>query len=147
MRQAKQGDTVQVHYRGSLEDGTVFDSSEGAEPIEFTIGEGQVIPGFENAIVGMAAGDTKRETIPVNDAYGERRDDLVFRVGRDQMPPDEDIEVGDTLRVGFPDGRTAAVQVAEVSDATVTLDANHPLAGQTLIFDLTLVGFSSGLVS
>ena len=140
MQQAKQGDTVQVHYKGSLEDGTVFDSSEGAEPLQFTIGSGDVIPGFEEAIVGMSAGDQKRQTIPADQAYGARREELVFQVEREQLPPNSDVSVGDYLRIGFPDGRTAAVQVAEMDDASVTLDANHPLAGKTLVFDLTLVG-------
>lgn len=139
MQQAKQGDTVHVHYKGSLEDGTVFDSSEGSEPLQFTIGSGDVIPGFEEAIVGMSLGDQKRQTIPADEAYGARRDELVFQVEREQLPPNSDVSVGDFLRIGFPDGRTANVQVAGLDDASVTLDANHPLAGKTLIFDLTLV--------
>lgn len=137
--QAKQGDTVHVHYKGSLEDGTVFDSSEGSEPLQFTIGSGDVIPGFEEAIVGMDLGDHKQTTIPADQAYGARREELVFQVEREQLPPNSDVSVGDFLRIGFPDGRTANVQVAEMDDASVTLDANHPLAGKTLVFDLTLV--------
>lgn len=138
-QQAKSGDTVHVHYKGSFEDGTVFDTSEGSQPLQFTIGAGDVIPGFEEAIVGMAQGDQKRQTIPADQAYGERREELVFEVEREQLPPNSEVAVGDYLRIGFPDGRTAAVQVAEVGDASVTLDANHPLAGKNLIFDLTLV--------
>jgi peptidylprolyl isomerase len=136
---AKSGDTVHVHYKGTLNDGTVFDSSEGGEPISFTLGEGQVIPGFETAVQGMDVGDTKTQRIASDDAYGPRRDELVFRVGRDQLPPGQDIEVGDTLRVGFPDGSSAAVQVVAMDDQAVTLDANHPLAGHDLTFDLTVV--------
>ncbi len=139
MQQAKQGDMVHVHYRGTLEDGTVFDSSEGGDPISFTVGSGEVIPGFEEAIEGMAAGDRKTQKIEVDEAYGERREELVFTVGRDQLPPGDEIEIGDMLQVGFPDGSSAAVQVAAMDDASVTLDANHPLAGKVLTFELELV--------
>ena len=143
MQQAKKGDTVHVHYRGTLTDGTEFDSSAGGDPLVFTLGEGQVIPGFENAIEGMSTGDKKTELIPVDEAYGERREELVFTVGRDQMQGNE-VEVGDMLEVGFPDGSAAAVHVAAVSDETVTLDANHPLAGKDLTFELELVGIDAG---
>lgn len=138
MTQAKRGDTVHVHYRGTLDDGTEFDSSQGSDPIVFTIGAGQVIPGFEDAIEGMAPGDKKTERMEAGNAYGDRREELVFTVGRDQMPEGE-VEVGDMLRVGFPDGSNAAVQVTEVDDKSVTLDANHPLAGKPLTFELELV--------
>ena len=137
--QAKRGDTVHVHYRGTLDDGTEFDSSQGSDPIVFTIGAGQVIPGFEDAIEGMSAGDRKTERIEAGNAYGERRDELVFTVSREQMPEGTDVEVGDMLRVGFPDGSNAAVQVAAVDEQSVTLDANHPLAGKNLTFELELV--------
>ena len=139
MQQAKRGDTVHVHYRGTLDDGTEFDSSAGAEPIVFTLGSGEVIPGFEEAIEGMEAGQKKTERIDVENAYGDRRDELVFTVTRDQMPEGSDIEVGDMLRVGFPDGSSAAVQVAALDGDSVTLDANHPLAGKALTFELELV--------
>lgn len=142
MDKAKQGDTVQVHYTGTLEDGTVFDTSEGGEPLEFTIGTSQVIAGFEEAIVGMSIGDRKREVIAAERAYGEHEEELMFTVGRDQLPDGSDVAVGDTLRIGFPDGQTAAVQVAEMDGKSLTLDANHPLAGKTLIFDLQLVGIT-----
>lgn len=138
MTQAKRGDTVHVHYRGTLDDGTEFDSSQGSDPIVFTIGAGQVIPGFEDAIEGMTPGDKKTERMEAENAYGDRRDELVFTVGRDQMPEGE-VEVGDMLRVGFPDGSNAAVQVTGVDDKSVTLDANHPLAGKPLTFELELV--------
>ena len=137
--QAKRGDTVHVHYKGTLDDGTQFDSSEGSDPIVFTIGAGQVIPGFENAVEGMATGDRKTERIEAENAYGEHRDELVFTVPRNQMPEGTDVEVGDMLRVGFPDGSNAAVQVAAVDEQSVTLDANHPLAGKDLTFELELV--------
>jgi peptidylprolyl isomerase len=139
MSQAKRGDTVHVHYRGTLDDGTEFDSSAGGEPIAFTLGSGEVIPGFETALEGMAPGDKKSERIEAGNAYGARSDELVFTVGRDQIPPGSDVEVGDTLQVGFPDGSNAVVQVTAMDDKTVTLDANHPLAGQALTFDLELV--------
>lgn len=139
MQQAKTGDRVRVHYRGTLEDGTLFDSSEGSDPIAFTIGAGEVIPGFERAVEGMATGEKKKEKIDAENAYGERRDELVFTVPKEQMPEGTDVDVGDMLRVGFPDGSSAAVQVAGVEPDAVTLDANHPLAGKELTFELELV--------
>lgn len=139
-QQARRGNTVHVHYKGTLDDGTVFDSSEGGEPISFTLGAGEVIPGFETAIEGMATGERKTERIDASNAYGERRDELVFTVGKDQMPEDGEVEVGDVLRIGFPDGSTTTVQVAKVEGDSVELDANHPLAGKALTFDLELVG-------
>lgn len=139
MPQAKRGDTVHVHYRGTLDDGSEFDSSAGGEPIVFTLGAGEVIPGFETAIEGMNTGDKKTERIEANDAYGDRREELVFTVPREQMPEGGEIEVGDMLQVGFPDGSSAAVQVAGVETDSVTLDANHPLAGKDLTFELELV--------
>jgi peptidylprolyl isomerase len=139
MQQAKQGDVVYVHYRGTLDDGTVFDSSEGSDPISFTVGSGEVIPGFEQAIEGMSAGEKKTQKIEAENAYGDRREELVFSVGRDQLPPGNDVEVGDMLQVGFPDGSNANVQVAAIDDSSVTLDANHPLAGKALTFELELV--------
>ena len=137
--QAKKGDTVSVHYKGTLDDGTIFDSSEGGDPISFTLGDGQVIPGFEEAIEGMSVGDEKTQTIESEDAYGPHRDELVFRVPRAQMPDSSDVEVGDMLRLGFPDGTSAAVQVADMDGESLTLDANHPLAGKDLTFELRLV--------
>ena len=137
--QAKRGDKVKVQYTGSFEDGTVFDSSRGEDPLEFTIGDGEVIPGFEEAVIGMSAGDEKRETVIPERGYGDRHEELVFTVGRDQLPPGSEIEVGDMLQVGFGDGRTANVQVLGVTGESLTLDANHPLAGRTLLFELQLV--------
>lgn len=139
MQQAKRGDTVSVHYKGTLDDGTVFDSSEGGDPISFTIGGGEVIAGFETAVEGMSIGDEKTQRIDSEDAYGPHRDELIFRVPREQMPDGSEVEVGDVLRIGFPDGSTAAVQVAQMDDASLTLDANHPLAGKDLTFELRLV--------
>jgi peptidylprolyl isomerase len=142
MSQAKRGDTVHVHYRGTLDDGSEFDSSAGSEPLVFTIGAGEVIPGFETALEGMATGEKKTQHIPAADAYGERREELVFQVGREQMPEGE-VEVGDMLRVGFPDGSSANVQVTAMDAEGVTLDANHPLAGKNLTFELELVQIGS----
>lgn len=137
--QAKRGDRVQVHYTGRLDDGTEFDSSADSDPISVTLGAGEVIPGFENALEGMSVGDKKTERLEAENAYGEHSEDLVFKVGREQLPDDAEIEVGDMLRVGFPDGSTAEVQVLEMDDQSVTLDANHPLAGKALTFDLEIV--------
>ena len=136
--QAKRGDTVHVHYRGTLDDGTEFDSSEGGEPISFTIGGGEVIPGFEQAIEGMSPGEKKTQRMEPANAYGEHRDELVFTVSKEQMPEGE-LEVGDMLQVGFPDGSSSAVQVSAMEGETVQLDANHPLAGKPLTFELELV--------
>jgi FKBP-type peptidyl-prolyl cis-trans isomerase 2 len=139
MAQAKNGDTVKVHYTGRLEDGTVFDTSTDRDPLEFTIGERQVIPGFEDAVVGMTAGDSKTVQIPVDQAYGPHHAELVFEVGREALPDRLEPEVGQHLQLRRPDGQLVAFTVTEVDDANVTLDANHPLAGKELTFDLQLV--------
>ncbi len=136
MSKATQGNTVRVHYKGTLDDGTVFDSSEGIDPIEFTLGEGIVIPGFEDAVVGMHPGETKTIKIPSDEAYGGHREDLVVKVPKAALP--EGVSVGTRLEAGDP-GATFEVTVVEIGDETATLDANHPLAGQDLTFDLTLV--------
>ncbi len=139
MAQAKEGDTVKVHYTGKLGDGTVFDTSEEQTPLEFTIGSGQIIPGFERAVVGMEPGETKTATISPEEAYGQHREDMTLAVERGQFPEDINPEPGQQLQVQQPDGRTAIVVVSDVSESTVTLDANHPLAGQPLTFDIELV--------
>jgi peptidylprolyl isomerase len=139
MSQAQSGSTVKVHYTGTLEDGTQFDTSHGREPLELTVGEGSVIPGFESAIVGMAAGDTKEVTLEPGDAYGDRHDQLVQTIGREQIPPELELEVGQQLQVKAPDGNVVVVTVADVADDSVTLDGNHPLAGKTLNFEIQLV--------
>lgn len=139
MKKAQKGDTVEVHYRGTLEDGEEFDSSRGGDPIEFTIGAGQVIPGFENAVTGMSVGETKQEKVDADDAYGEREEDLVFEVDRTSMPIGEDVSVGDILQLTFPNGETAPVRVAALNEKSVMLDANHPLTGKTLVFELELM--------
>lgn len=139
MPQAKSGDTVRVHYKGNLEDGTVFDSSEGRDPLEFTIGGGQIIPGFDQAVVGMSPGDTKTEHIPCDQAYGPRRAEMMVEVERSMVPDGMEIEVGQHLELQGSDGSLVPVCVAEISETKVKLDGNHPLAGKDLIFAIELV--------
>ena len=139
MAEAKPGDTVKVHYRGSLEDGTVFDTSHGRQPLEFTIGEGQVIPGFEGAMVGMDPGDSKSVTVEPQAGYGERRRELVVDVERDRFPADLEVEVGRQVQVHQKDGSPRVATIARVDDDSVTLDVNHPLAGKDLTFDIELI--------
>jgi len=135
---AKRGQKVRVHYTGTLDDGSVFDSSHGGEPLEFTLGSGQVIPGFDEAVADMRVGDSKSVTIPADQAYGPHRDELRLAIGRDQLPDEMVPQVGQTLQMS--DGRqTFPVTIHEVRDDQVILDANHPLAGKDLTFDLTLV--------
>lgn len=139
MQQASTGDTVQVHYTGKLDDGSVFDSSRGREPLEFTVGAGQVIAGFDGAVAGMAPGDEKTVKIPAEEAYGSPREELRFTVPRGQFPDDIEPRIGQQLQMS-QNGEVAIVTVAAVSDDGVTLDANHPLAGRDLTFELELVG-------
>ncbi|RJQ53167.1 MAG: peptidylprolyl isomerase [Actinobacteria bacterium] len=139
MEQAKQGSVVKVHYTGKLKDGTVFDTSQEGTPLSFRLGEGQIIPGFEKAVEGMQPGQTKTTTIPVDEAYGPYREDLRLRVKRDQFPPNLQPEVGQHLQVSLDNGETLDVTVSEVGGETVTLDANHPLAGKDLVFDIQLL--------
>jgi peptidylprolyl isomerase len=138
MKQASTGDTVHVHYRGTLNDGTEFDSSAGRDPLQVTLGQGQVIPGFENALMGMAEGDTKTVTLPPEEAYGEKQPGLVHAVERSQIPPEIQLEVGGMLSASDPQGRQMQLTVVALEGDTVTLDANHPLAGQALTFELTM---------
>lgn len=140
MSVAKSGDTVKVHYTGKLEDGTEFDSSVGAEPLEFDLGAAQVIEGFENAIIGMKEGETKTVVIPVEQAYGPINEEYVLKAPRDKMPPDLDPFVGLQLLMPVPNAEPVPVIITEVSDVEITLDANHPLAGKELTFELELVG-------
>jgi len=138
MAEAKAGDTVRVHYTGTLGDGSEFDSSRGREPLEFTVGEGQVIPGFDEAVTGMQPGEEKRVTIPADEAYGQRRPEMVGSIRREQFPPGIRPAVGQQLQMS-QQGHTFVVTVTGVSDDEVTLDANHPLAGEDLTFQLELV--------
>jgi peptidylprolyl isomerase len=139
IQQAKTGDTVKVHYTGRLQDGTVFDTSVGSEPLEFTLGQGQIIPGFEQAVIGMQVGESKTVTIPVDQAYGPRRDDMILEVSRDELPDDLEPTVGLQLQMNQGDGGIMIVTITEVSETTIKIDANHPLAGQDLVFDIELV--------
>lgn len=138
MAEAKNGDTVRIHYTGTLNDGSVFDSSEGEEPLEFTLGSGQVIPGFEQAVEGMQPGDKKEVKIASDDAYGARNDEWVLVVERENFPEHIEPEVGQQLELSQA-GQSFTVTVTDVTDDNVTLDANHPLAGQDLTFALELV--------
>lgn len=140
MQKVKDGDTVKVHYHGKLTDGTTFDSSEGREPLSFEVGSGQVIPGFNEGVTGMEVGEKKTITIPSDQAYGEKRDDLLMEFPLDKFPPDLKPEVGMALNMSNQEGHQFPVMITEVRDESVILDANHPLAGKDLVFDLEVVG-------
>ncbi len=139
MAQAKHGDTVKVHYTGKLEDGTVFDSSENRGPLEFTIGEGKIIPGFERAVVGMSPGESKTEKVPADQAFGPYREELILEVDRQQIPADMKLEVGKRLQFRYANGRATQGLVTDISESKVKLDANHPLARNDLIFNIQLL--------
>ncbi|OKY74864.1 MAG: peptidylprolyl isomerase [Desulfobulbaceae bacterium DB1] len=139
MSAVKKGDSVRIHYTGTLQDGTVFDSSANREPLAFTLGAGQVIPGFEDAVMGMKQGESKKVTIPVEKAYGPRNEELIMPFPRNQVPPDLDPQVGQNLQLGGPNGEPIMVSVAEITDEHIILDANPPLAGKELTFDIELV--------
>ncbi|AUR06667.1 FKBP-type peptidyl-prolyl cis-trans isomerase [Phaeobacter inhibens] len=142
MTEVKSGDTVCIHYTGKLTDGSVFDSSEGREPLEFTVGSGQVIEGMDAGLVGMTAGETKTLDIPADQAYGPSHDEARQTIPREGIPDDIPLEVGTQLQMQAPTGEVLPVTVVEVTEATVTLDANHPLAGKDLIFDIELVSIN-----
>lgn len=137
--QAKKGDTVRVHYEGRLTDGEVFDSSAGGEPLEFEVGSGQVIAGFDEGVRGMTVGDKKTIEIEAEDAYGPRNDALTHAVARDSINLETEPQPGMNLVLQLPDGNEIPVAITEVTEDSITLDANHPLAGQKLIFDIELV--------
>lgn len=139
MAEAQLGDMVKVHYTGRLADGTTFDTSRQREPLEFTLGEGEIIPGFEQAVLGMAPGESKTTTIAADQAYGSHRPDRVIEVERHHLPPDLQPELGHQLNLTRPDGTTITVMITALTEAQVTLDANHPLAGKDLIFDIMLM--------
>ena len=132
------GKTAKVHYKGTLADGTVFDSSEGQPPLAFEVGAGNMIPGFEAAVIGMELEETRTVTIPCAEAYGETRDDMIGEIPRDNLPAEIEPEVDMVLQMQSPQG-DIPVRIIGVTEDTVTLDANHPLAGQDLTFELTLV--------
>jgi len=136
---AKEGDTVKVHYTGTLDDGTVFDSSIGREPLQFTLGEGQMIPGFEQGVLGMKLGESKTFTIPVDQAYGPYHEELVWEISRDQLQPGMEPELGQRLQASQTNGEPIFVTIIEVSETNVTVDANHQLAGEDLTFAIQLI--------
>lgn len=139
MRQAKQGDTVRIHYTGTLDDGTQFDSSTDRDPLEFTLGENAVIPGFESGIEGMQVGEQKKIHIPAEEAYGQRNHALIEDVPLQHFPDDLNLEVGMQLQAQSPNGEHFNVVVTALSEQNATIDANHPLAGEALNFDLELL--------
>ena len=142
MAQAKKGDTVAVHYTGKLSDDTTFDTSRGRQPLSFRIGDGQVIPGFESGVEGMEPGETKEIVIEAKDAYGDYKDDQVVEVERSMFPDSIEPEVGQQLQVQQSNGQAIPVVVREIRDGSVMLDANHPLAGEDLTFEIELVSIS-----
>lgn len=139
MSTAQAGNTVKIHYKGTLEDGSVFDTSVGRDPFEFVLGSGMVIPGFDTGVTGMAVGEKKTITIPAAEAYGEHRDDMVIDVSRTQLPPDMEPEIGMMLMADTTEGGKAQLKIVEVNGDSVKLDGNHPLAGKALTFELELL--------
>lgn len=139
MSKAKDGDTVKVHYTGTLENGEVFDTSQEREPLEFQLGQGQLIPGFEKAVIGMSEGDSTTVDIPSDEAYGEVREDLVITVPKDQLPEEVEPQVGMQLQVNQQNGQPIPVRVTEIKEEELVLDANHPLAGKDLKFEIELL--------
>lgn len=137
----KKGDTVKVEYEGKFEDGTVFDSSSkhGGQPLEFEVGAGHVVKGFDDAVVGMEKGEEKEITIKPEEGYGELRDELKQKVPRTALPKEQEPKEGMILMVSSPDGRQMPVKIAAVDEETVTVDLNHPLAGKTLVFKIKIV--------
>jgi len=139
MQQAKNGDTVKVHYTGKLEDGTVFDTSAAREPFQFVIGDGQIIPGFDQAVNGMNVGESKTINVPSDEAYGPHLEDRVVVVNQDQIPKHLELEIGQHVQIPQTDGIKILFIVTNISETHVTLDANHPLAGKDLIFEIQLI--------
>jgi peptidylprolyl isomerase len=139
MKKASEGDNVKVHYTGTLEDGSVFDSSAEREPLEFTMGAGSMISGFEKAVSGMAVGEKVTVNIPAAEAYGEKRDDLIVRVGRGDFPENIDPQIGVAITMRHPDAGEFDAIVSEVTEDNVILNANHPLAGKALKFDIEVM--------
>ncbi len=142
MTAIKDGDTVRIHYTGTLLDGKVFDSSEGRDPLEFAVGSGQIIPGLDAALPGMEIGEKKRVEIDCVEAYGPINPGMRQQIPREGIPDDIPLEPGTQLQMQTPDGQALPVTVVEVDEATVTLDANHPLAGQDLVFDIEIVSIN-----
>ena len=139
MPKAKNGDTVKINYTGKLEDGTIFDTSSDREPIQFTIGTDQVIAGLEQAVIGMNTGETKTSKIPADQAYGPHRNEMVIEVDRKEIPDNIKLEIDQHLQIPQENKRSIIVRVTDISEEKVTLDANHPLAGRDLTFDIELI--------
>ena len=139
MQQAKSGDKVKVHYHGRLTSGETFDSSAGRDPLEFEVGSGMVIKGFDDGVTGMKVGDKKTINIPAESAYGEKNADMLIEYPRSQFPAELELQVGGDLMLSSASGQQFQVTIAEIKDDVIILDANHPLAGQELIFDIELV--------
>ena len=144
MAEVKSGDVVRIHYTGKLTDGTEFDSSAGREPLEFEVGSGQIIPGLDNHVNGMNVGDKSSVTIPAAEAYGPRDQNQVQALPRTQIPDTIELAVGVRLQATTPDGHPVALTVVELTEDTVTVDANHPLAGKDLVFDIEVVEIVGG---
>lgn len=142
MQQVKNGDTVRVHYHGKLNDGSTFDSSEGRDPLEFTVGSGQVIKGFDNAMLNMTPGEKKTVNIPVDQAYGQRSQEMMMEYPKAEFPADMTPQVGMELHMSDNMGNVFPVVIAEIKDEMVLLDANHPLAGHDLTFEIELVSIA-----
>jgi peptidylprolyl isomerase len=139
LKMANDGDTVRVHYTGKLEDGTVFDSSLERDPLEFTLGKDMIIPGFQAAVRGMNVGQSKTVTLPPEEAYGPHFDEMVLVLERELLPPEIEPAVGQQLQMQQESGREFIARITDVSEATITVDANHPLAGKDLTFEIELV--------
>ena len=139
MTQSKSGDTVKVHYTGTLNNGQVFDSSKSREPLQFTLGTGMVIPGFDAAVTGLSPGETVTSTIPNAEAYGPYQKEMVAEIEKQNIPADFELEVGQRLEMQVPSGEAMSVTITDIKGDMVTLDGNHPLAGQDLTFELELV--------
>jgi peptidylprolyl isomerase len=144
MQHVKNGDTVKVHYHGRLMDGTTFDSYEGREPLEFEVGSGMVIKGFDDGIMGMTVGDKRTLEIPAEEAYGDKSPDMLVEFPIEQFPPEMKPEIGMRLNMTNSNGEVIPVVITKVNDDSVILDANHPLAGEALVFDIELVGIGGG---
>ena len=139
MSEAKKDNVVKVHYTGKLDNGQVFDSSKDREPLEFKIGEGKLIPGFEKGVIGMKLEESKTIKIPYSEAYGDKKQELMIEVQNQQLPEELKPEIGMELVSKSPDGQEQIVKIAEVKEASIVVDANHPLAGQDLTFEIELV--------
>lgn len=146
MRKVQKGDKVKVHYHGKLTNGTTFDSSTGREPLEFNVGGGQMIKGFDNGVLNMVVGEKKTIQIPANEAYGEKNQENIIQYPTNQIPPDFKPELGQMVEMGDPNGNMFQVKIVAITNDFITLDANHPLAGEELIFDIELVEIGSNII-